>query len=355
MNILFFTRRFYPQIGGVETHVFEVSKRLVSFGHTVIVVCESEDKKDFQEREEYNGIVIYRIPISKRISEKKKKYIIWQWLRKQQLLLVHADIVHCHDVFYWYLPFRFIYPTKPVFTTFHGYEGYPVSKKTIVIRKFSEKLSWGNICAGAFIEKWYGTKANFVTYGGTNSLLDPYLHENEKGRSKNGQRIKIAFIGRLDKDTGIMVYLKALRELQKKKFLFSFIVYGDGKFRKQAEKIGKVYGFISDVEKKIQKVDIVFVSSYLSMLQSLAARKSVFAVYENPLKEDYLRMSPFAKFIIIGNDSERLSAKIIFYAHHQKIAQKMIDAGSSWAKEQTWKSVVDQYITLWDTAIHKKR
>jgi len=71
-------------------------------------------------------------------------------------LIQEADIVHCHDVFFWYLPFRFLYPKKKVFTTFHGWEGiFPPKWQAKVIRNISEKLSFGNICVGDFIRKWY--------------------------------------------------------------------------------------------------------------------------------------------------------------------------------------------------------
>ena len=45
MTFLFLSRRFYPQIGGVETHILEIGKRLVKNGHDVIVVSEDSAYK----------------------------------------------------------------------------------------------------------------------------------------------------------------------------------------------------------------------------------------------------------------------------------------------------------------------
>lgn len=165
MTILFLTARFWPECGGVEKHALEVGKELVNRGHKVIVI--SENHGGLRDRENYKGIEIYRIKIN--ATERIKKFIIWLWLLKNRKLIEKSDIIHCHDVFYWFLPFRFLYPKKPVFTTFHGYETkYLPAKKAIIIRKISEKLSWGNICVGDYIKKWYGTKPDFVTYGGVN-------------------------------------------------------------------------------------------------------------------------------------------------------------------------------------------
>src|SRR5207237_10432020 len=79
-------------------------------------------------------------------------------------LIQEADVVHCHDVFFWYLPFRFLYPQNSVYTTFHGYESYPIRKGAIWMRIISEKLSWGNICFGDFITKWYVTEPTVVSF-----------------------------------------------------------------------------------------------------------------------------------------------------------------------------------------------
>ena len=168
MTILFFSRLFYPHIGGVETHVLEVGKRLVKRGHKIIVITEKYQSKGESAKVtgEVDGIEIRRIPVERDSgvvplsgtpqNDGGKKFRIWWWLWQHKDLIKNADIVHCHDVFFWYLPFRFLYFNKPVYTTFHGYETkFPPSKKAIFVRRISEKLSWGNICVGDYIKKWY--------------------------------------------------------------------------------------------------------------------------------------------------------------------------------------------------------
>src|SRR3989344_6924057 len=162
MIILFFSRLFYPHVGGVEKHVFEISKILLKKKHKVVVITEQYDEK-LKKQENFQGIEIYRIDVGK--DDWIKKLRVWEEILKLHALIKSADIVHCHDIFFWYIPFRFLFPKKPVFTTFHGYESYPAPKMAIVQRKIAEKLSKGNICIGDFIQKWYGTKPDFVTYG----------------------------------------------------------------------------------------------------------------------------------------------------------------------------------------------
>lgn len=343
MNILFFSRLFYPHIGGVEKHIFEIGKILIQKGHKVLVVAEKHDSK-LKNFEIINKIGVYRIPILN--QGWFKKFEIWSWLIKHKNLIRIADIVHCHDVFFWYLPFRFLYLRKSVFTTFHGYEGYPLRPRDILVRRVSGKLSNGNICIGDFIKKWYGTKPNFVSYGGVNEI---------NLSSRSGEKLKIKnensalFIGRLDEQTGIKTYVSAVKLIRKKMPNFKFEIIGDGKYRKEIEKNFKVLGFQKDPEKYFQNYNFAFVSRYLSILEAMAAKRLVFAVYDNPLKEDYLRMSPFSKYITISSFSSELAAKISFYSTNLKAKKKMIDEAYAWVKNHTWEEVVNTYSKLWKT------
>src|SRR6185437_6359593 len=218
----------------------------------------------------------------------------------------------------------------------------PPTQNAIVVRKLSEKLSRGNICVGDFIKKWYGADPTFVTYGGVS------VSQISKRKSQNyNANLKISFIARLDADTGLLFYKQVLQLLKSKKISFNLEIYGDGELRKTAEKIGKVHGFVADVAPAIAKADIIFASSYLSILESLAQKKLVFATYSNPLKKDYLKMSPFARFIIIENDPEKMAEKVMFYLKYPPDAQLLIDQGYAWAKEQTWENVANLYLQLW--------
>src|ERR1035437_8309253 len=177
MKIVFLARKFYPEIGGVEKHVLEICKRLVKQGHRVVVITELEKNTNGQNYHllpesakpmgKVEGIEIYRIDVGK--QGWLKKFKIWIQLWKLRQLISSADVVHCHDVFFWYLPIMFLFPFKNVYTTFHGYEGNAIpTKKAIAMHKLAEKLSRGNICVGDFLQKWYGTKPTFVTYGAVN-------------------------------------------------------------------------------------------------------------------------------------------------------------------------------------------
>lgn len=357
MKILFFCRRFYPLIGGVEKHVLEISKRLIEKGHEITVVTEwNKDDGGFEEFGEYEGIKIYRIKIT--ADEKKKKFQIWKSLFENRELIKEADIIHCHDLFYWFLPFKLLFPFKKVFTTFHGYEGSEVPTwNKILSHKMAKWLSSGTLAIGDWHEKWYRVKPDFVSYGAAEKgPLDVACTELvECARDDKIHKYNFCFVGRLAKDTGIMVYLEALKILKDKGKNFSLVVCGDGPQLDEAKKYSKAHelevefvGFVGDVEKYIKSSNNLFVSRYLGILEGLLAKKFIYAVFDSPIKEDYLKLAPFAKMIFITKDPLELAEKILYFEGIGQEKEKFVKTGYEWADKQTWEKTAGVYLDLWE-------
>lgn len=324
--------------------MMEVGKRLVKEGHRVVVISEgsfepqNKNKSGKVTRSEINGIHYYHM--SRMNDNWFKKFHIWKWVWKNRKLIKEADIVHCHDVFFWYFPFRFLYPTKRVFTTFHGYEGYPLKRRAVVMRKISEKMSFGNICIGDFISKWYGTHATIVSYGGVDGL--------RQGQSGSYHTNSALFYGRLDEQTGILDYVEAVQLVKRKLSSFELLVIGEGKYKELIKNKVKLFKFQNKPEILLKNHHYAFLSRYLSMLEAMIAHRLVFAVYDNPIKEDYLKLSPFADLIIICRGSNDLSSKITYYLSNPTKEHEIVEKAYEWAKKQTWEKVVDDYKRLWN-------
>lgn len=331
MTIVFLAPRFYPQIGGVEKHAYEIARRL-SKRNRIYVITEGKKTR----RENINGIRVIRLYFGK--NNWFKKFVIWKKILEYHSLIQKADIVHCHDVFFWYLPLRIIYPTKKVYVTFHGYETiFPPSSKAVFIRKLSEKLSNGNISVGDYIGKWYGTKSNAVIYGAWDKV------KTKTSVFNKDKKLKILFIGRIEKDTGVEVYSQALEKLRN----FKFEACGDGSYRKEFEKLGKVHGFVKNLDRYIEKSDIVFASSYLSIIKAMSFKRPIFSVYENSLKRDYLKMAPFSKWIYIANSPKMIVGQIKRVMRDKRIREKNVNLAYNWASDQTWNKLKNTYLNLW--------
>lgn len=331
MNILFLTRRFYPDIGGVEKHIHEISKILTKKGYRVTVITESQGKID-----KLDGISIVRTPAFS--DGWTKKFSIWFWFLKNLKYLKSSDVIHAHDVFYWYLPFKFLFLSKKCFITFHGYESYPISKKAILLRKIWEILSNGNIIVGDFINKWYHTNPDAVIYGGVNIPKVNIKVKNKKSA---------VFFGRLDYHTGVLDYAKAVDLVRKKVPEFDFTIVGEGEDSKKLRKY-KLIGFQQDINRYLYENNFAFVSRYLSILEALAQKRLVIAHFDNPVKEDYLRMAPFSKFIIIEDSAEKMAERISYFLKNPNESEKLIEKGYTWVKDRSWDNVVKTYLKLWN-------
>jgi len=342
-KVLMLTPLFYPHMGGVEKHVLRVSQELINRGYKVEIITIKHDLS-LKEEEEFSSLVIYRI--SPGIVP-----LIWIRLLRRIKVFLRANIVHCHDsvTFMWYLPIRFLLPLKPVFITFHGWEGiFPPRKRTIFFRKFVEKLCKGSICVGEYIKKWYGSKCDISLYGGVDVTELPV----KEGRGA-------LFVGRLEPDSGILTYLEALRIIKEKAGTeIPLKICGDGSLREKIEELSRKYaikvellGFTRDIPSKIAECRLFFSSGYLSILEGMALGKPVFSVYDNPLKEDYLKSLPSAEEVmIIAGSAIELSQNIINYLRGDKRFREMIARARRLALKNTWLNVAKEYIKLWEKA-----
>lgn len=341
MKILFLTRSYYPNIGGVEKHIWQISKELIKKGYKVKIIAEKPSQNINLLNYKNNGEEVIFIPSIK--ENKLKKYFIWINLFKYINEIRQADIIHCHDVFYWYLPFRFIFINKKIYTTFHGYEGNNIPNfKAKFMHKIAEKLSRGNICVGNFFRKWYNTNPTYVIFGG----IDKQKINIKKINAAN----KAMYLGRLEEEAGIMAYLKAMKILKDQNNELSLDVYGNGSQLKKAIQFVNKYklkvnfkGFVYDVEKFLPNYSYVFVSRYLGILEAIAAKKPIFAVYNNEIKKDYLEMTPFSKNIFICKDGLQISNSIKVYL----INKNTFNYSGLQSTLLTWGEVTNVYLNLW--------
>lgn len=110
----------------------------------------------------------------------------------------------------------------------------------------------------------------------------------------------------------------------------------------------KTLGFIENADDYFKNYRFAFVSGYLSILEAMANKRLVFAVNDNPLKEDYLKMSPFAEFIIIEKDPASLAEKVNYYLNNPKKENEMINKAYKWSTLQSWENLLNIYFKLWN-------
>jgi glycosyltransferase involved in cell wall biosynthesis len=330
MKILIVVKHYLPRVGGVEKQVAGLSERLVSKGHTVTVLTEKYDES-LPQRQKLNGVNVLRVRFP------HIKYFglvyIWCWFLIHKDFIDKFDVIHFHSSFIWYWPLRILLPKKRVYVTFHGWEGiYPIPFKNKLIRKIDALLATKNIAISGYLQKYYGFKADEISYTAV---------DLPKARFFKKDRKRLLYVGRLDKDTGLPIILKALRFL--KNFKVDFC--GDGELREECSKYGDVHGF-TDPGPFYKKAYICLSPGITSILEAFTYKCLIVTTYNNPLKKDYLLTNPFSEWIVVENTSRKLAKSIKYYSDHPVFAKVLIDKCYEWVKTQNWDNEVKKYLDL---------
>ena len=104
LRLLFVSDFFHPNVGGVESHVFELARNLIALGHTVIVYTHAYETKD----ETYVGehfvggaaIKVYYVPRLSVYQSATAPTIFGSFHHLRRVILREKiDIVHAHQAF----------------------------------------------------------------------------------------------------------------------------------------------------------------------------------------------------------------------------------------------------------------
>lgn len=359
-QIVHLARRYSPMIGGVEKHLENLNQELIRRGHKVVVITE-QTNSDLKKFEVVGGVKIYRLPVSSEaesgakiapsnfLAKLKFKIKLWQSIWGIRKILRTADYIQIHDVFFWILPF-WVFIFRKVHITFHGYEGNNRPKRIQVFwHRLAAKLTRNNLCIGGFHQKWFGVVPGAISFGAAK-----LLKRNNQIKITDSPK-KLVYIGRLQADTGILIYLKGFKNIQESRNDLSDLtldIYGDGPQRIQAEEFAlknklnvRFYGFVADAEKLLPQYDLVFAAGYLAIIESFAAGKPVVAYYDNELKKDYLILSPFKDWLALA-ESPRDIANAVLDFHPDKTLNQL-KVAQNWAQAQTWSKMADLYEKIW--------
>jgi glycosyltransferase involved in cell wall biosynthesis len=351
MKILILTPRFFPEIGGVEKHVLCISNEL-SNSISNVRILTATNKQNLDPEELISRLKVNRIYCKDYgnvwINALLRRINIWVVLIKKFKLLQESAIIQLNDfeTFIWILPF-IIFLKNRLYITFHGFEGtYPVQQTAKTIRKIAERLTKGNICVGKFIEKWYGTHSQYVTIGAVDPSKSLTVEEKNE----------VVFVGRLEKDTNILELIETLNILKTNYGIeLPLHVCGNGFLWKEINEKTKKYnlkvfmhGFDAFPQKYLFPCRFSFSTGYLSILESMICGKIVLSIYTNPLKRDYLFSIPHAESLMLISSSPTILAEQLYCSIvNPKSTQLRADRAKSFAAQQTWRKLADQYLSLW--------
>ncbi|XP_055528816.1 phosphatidylinositol N-acetylglucosaminyltransferase subunit A isoform X1 [Wyeomyia smithii] len=244
MRICIASDFFFPNMGGVEEHIFNLSQCLLSRGHKVIIVTHSyDDRKGI--RYMTNGLKVYYVPIKVFYNQVILPTMICNLpLLRYILLRERIEIVHGHSAFstlaHEMMNVGKLLGLRSVFTD-HSLFGF-ADLSAVVTNKFLEiSLSNCNHC----ICVSYTGKENTVLRAKVhqakvsvipNAVDTAHFTPNPSNRPLDPDRINVVVVSRLVYRKGVDLLAGVLPKL---KYLSNvhFIIGGDGPKRALLEEI----------------------------------------------------------------------------------------------------------------------
>lgn len=334
---------FSPTLGGVQSHIYNVSRELIKSGHLVYVV--TRELPGIPRVEDIDGIRVFRIACA---GKGLGLLRTWGMLVKAFGLFRRARVVCAHDYFTmagWLLPIRLLLPLKHFSVTFHGYEGLAHPRlRTVLARRFARLLANSSMHVGHFIQKWYGTKPDTVTYGGVPEVY-----------TCSSKLAAAVFVGRLQHDNCVDLYLHGLWVARDRYGLsIPCIIIGDGELSQYAKEFVRRHGLrgvrflgqTPNAYEYFRSARVAFAGGYLSVLEALKSGCEVICAYRPGIKQDYFGMMPCVGGLWLAPDAESIATALyrIIVLSETRSTNPLI---SKWVQSQTWSWVTSEYLRMW--------
>lgn len=321
MRVVMLSHHYLPHKGGVEKHIKKITHELGKKGHHVTLVTKRE--AGLRVKEKVGKINVERISVA------NIKYLalvfIWVQILTKIKLFIGADIIHIHDVFIWYLPLKFFLPFKKVYVTFHGWqEKYPIPKKEIFMNRVASCFSNGSIAVGEYVKKHFGVKPSFITYGAVNNL----------GAKNDKKMYDMVFLGRLEKETGFEIFWEFVKNSNIK-----YLIMGEGSLAFLVQDDPLYLGFVEKPQKYLKSAKAIFCVGYLSILEAMAVKAQVISFSNNPVRQDYLKLTPFSDDIHVVKNVQELK--------NLKFKKSDLEKNFEYVSSKTWGNMALSYEKLW--------
>jgi len=227
--------RYSPDVGGVETHVKEISERLVKMGHTVDVVTTDPTGK-LQSKESINGVNVTRF---RSIAPGNAYFLaphIYSFLKKEEYDVVHAHSYHAFPALFA----AFANPKgKFVFTPHYHRSGHTFLRNLLhkpyrllgrsIFSKADVVICVSEYEKGLVSEDFdVGVKIEKIPNGINLSEFENIRPQN----NENNEKI-LLYVGRLEEYKGVQYIIQSLQELPE----FRLKIVGKGPYEDELRKL----------------------------------------------------------------------------------------------------------------------
>lgn len=359
MKVIQVTPRYHPHIGGIETHVQDISERLVKRGFEVEVVS-TDPTGSLPKHEAINGVAINRF---RSLAPGDAYYFaphIYFYLRDSKCDLIHIHSYHSFTSLFAALAKK----DRKLIITPHTF-GFPATFPKNIFHSIYKPLGLFIFNSADIVVSISKVEAGWLRK--TFELTDSKLHYipipidigNADAKKERKDDIKIAFMGRLSAEKNVDVLISAFKLVKQSCPKCKLYIIGEGHLREYLEGLSKHMNNIyfigrlvhSDVLKFFDDIDIFvlpsqFEVSPVSILEAMAKSVPVIATPVGELPH-VLENGRNCLFTRIG-DANDLAEKILSLVEDENLAKRIAENGRNVIKEKhDIDKIIDNYIKLY--------
>lgn len=387
MRILQLSTDFLPNIGGVASHIYNLSKQLVRMGNEVYVLNPRYDLQGEKE-EEKEGILIRRIYVRSNIPKFRYLKMVYETLSYIKKLGIKFDIIHQHDMYYSSMISALLWNTSWIWTN-HTSEFIKVWKERpnflYYFTKFVNQRSRVIICTSPELKNisksmWTTKRIVYIPNGVD---FETFSHVDLEDKLSFMRKLNLKeedFIvtipRRWERKNGIEYMVKAIPLILKNigrrfpiKFLFVGSKYGDDENYKQKIiefiKAKNLMDFVVILESlpyesmpAVYHVsDIVVIPSLieavsLAALEALAAGKPVVATSVGGLPE--IIKNKDTGILVAPKNPEEIAEAIIRLIYNKTLRDKVGRNGQKFVlRHFSWESIAERIFAIYREIVYR--
>jgi len=355
-------KTFPPVIGGIETHVYEVSKRLASTGHDVKVIVPDYHGSPGGDR--IDGVEVVRV------RSMNNRYALKLSMMLSVVRHIKGNrgfIVHAHDATGGLVAGIFADNRRFVYTV-HGLafhrEEWPTPfrqgirlMRMLALAKAAHVFCTDERTADAIKHMRPHTEILSSGIDLRQYSKDAHPRPSEFDRD----RFTVLFVGRLMKAKGVHVMLKAIEEIpERQRQRFSFIFVGDGALGSDIRAAADRLGCIQDlgvIEHTRIAPYFVHANAFvlpsltegvpLSLLEAMASGLPTIASNVGGVSASF---SPDVMRLIEPGDPRALAESLIWLEENRDRATALGERGRMFVSERfSWEKVVTRISEVYDS------
>ena len=362
--------------GGVKEHVLALTKEFRRLGHQVIVIAPGEP-----EPAPIEGVVTFGRAVPIFTINGSQSVIsfyneaLWEPL-EEFLGREDFDVIHIHTPTCPFLSWQILYAAKTtIVATFHTDLDWGILSQ-LVQRSFLKAINIflsakidGSIAvsqtAKKFAKECFRSNDRIIPNGVDTQRFYP----SGKTRVKKS-RVKILFVGRLEKRKGLSYLIRAMAQLPSD-YPAELEVIGNGPERGEAEDLVDNLGlrdkviFLGrandqEIPKRYRQADIFCSpaigaeSQGIVLLEAIASALPL-AVFANPGYREFLADYPEKRCLVEPHDSEKLAQTLVLLIRNEELRLKLGKWSRGKSLDYDWTRIAQEVLAFYEVVMARRK